>query len=153
MSGFIYILQLEKEKFYIGFTERKDGERINEHFKGNGSEWTKKYKPLQLLELRECKNIDEEDKTTLELMKKYGWWNVRGGRWVTIEMDGPPKELWKAPSVGIFDSILNKLGNLISSLEPGETPTTSTGCFRCGRQNHWAKDCYAKYHLNGKPLK
>ena len=25
-------------------------------------------------------------------------------------------------------------------------------CFRCGRSSHWAKDCYAKKHVNGKWL-
>ena len=29
----IYILQLEKGKFYVGYTDRKDGERFTEHLK------------------------------------------------------------------------------------------------------------------------
>jgi len=45
---FIYILQLEKGKYYIGKTNNPQF-RLETHFNSNGSEWTKIYKPLKVL--------------------------------------------------------------------------------------------------------
>ena len=47
---FIYILELENKKYYIGKTKNPDF-RLEQHFNSTGSQWTKKYKPkrLQLL--------------------------------------------------------------------------------------------------------
>ena len=40
----IYILELEKGKYYVGRTEHKKN-RINDHFVGRGSVFTRKYNP------------------------------------------------------------------------------------------------------------
>ena len=78
----IYILQLEDNspgtytpckgyKYYIGKTTQPDI-RLESHFNSNGSSWTKKYKPIKVLEI--IPNCDEfdEDKYTLKYMEKYG---------------------------------------------------------------------------------
>ena len=44
---FIYILKCQQGKYYIGKTHNPEF-RINNHQYGNGSAWTKKYKPIQL---------------------------------------------------------------------------------------------------------
>lgn len=44
---FIYILQLESNKYYIGKTNNPDI-RLDSHFNSNGSEWTLN-KPLLIL--------------------------------------------------------------------------------------------------------
>jgi len=88
----IYVLLLEKDKFYVGHTNRTDGERFKEHFAGCGSKWTQLYKPVQVIEWREGTLMDE-NKVTLEYMEKYGWWNVRGGSFCNVEMTKPPKAL------------------------------------------------------------
>ena len=88
----IYILQLEHNKYYVGWTQRSDGERFDEHFDGNGSAWTKKYKPIQVLKWINGTKQDE-DNITLELMKEVGWYNVRGGKWCKVCMTEPPEEL------------------------------------------------------------
>ena len=88
----IYILLLEKDKYYVGYTARRDGERFQEHFGGKGAKWTQRYKPIIVLEWREGTEQDENE-VTLELMKKYGWTNVRGGKWCQVEMTKPPKRL------------------------------------------------------------
>ena len=47
---FIYIIELENNKYYIGKTSNPDF-RINQHFNGDGSMWTRKYKPIRLYSL------------------------------------------------------------------------------------------------------
>ena len=139
----IYVLLLEKQKFYVGYTDRKDGERFMEHFTGQGAKWTQKYKPIEVIEWREGTEADE-DNVTLQYMKDYGWWNVRGGRWVTVEMTKPPAELGvKLPAKieGAGEIVIKK------------TNVKSNVCFRCGRSGHWADDCFAKTHINGTYLK
>ena len=75
---FIYILQLENKKYYVGKTLNPDF-RLEQHFNLSGSQWTKKYKPLKVLDIiPNCDNFDE-DKHTLKYMEKYGINNVRGG--------------------------------------------------------------------------
>ena len=81
---YVYILELENDKYYVGYTENFDSRMIS-HFGGNGSKWTKLHKPIAILKVsRGCK-IDE-DKKTIDMMIKYGYQNVRGGRYCKCEM-------------------------------------------------------------------
>lgn len=43
---FIYILQLEQGKYYVGKTTNY-AFRFERHFSSGGSAWTKKYKPIK----------------------------------------------------------------------------------------------------------
>ena len=73
---FIYALQLEQQKYYIGKTNNPQF-RLETHFNSNGAEWTKKYKPVHIVEIiPNCDNYDE-DKYTIKYMEKYGINNVR----------------------------------------------------------------------------
>ena len=47
---FIYILKLQAGKYYVGKTTNPSF-RLDKHFNGDGSAWTKKYAPIKLLEL------------------------------------------------------------------------------------------------------
>jgi len=81
---YIYVLQLEKGKYYIGKTKNPHF-RLESHFNLDGSEWKKLYKPIKILELiSNCDDYDE-DKYTRIYMDKYGIDNVRGGSFVTVE--------------------------------------------------------------------
>jgi hypothetical protein len=114
---FIYVLQLEKDKYYIGKTNNPEF-RLESHFNSNGSEWTKLYKPLQVLELRpNCDDYDE-DKITRQYMDKYGITNVRGGSFVSIKLQKSEIDILKQMSNG-----------------------TNNNCFVCGKDGHFAKDC------------
>ena len=65
---YIYILQLEEGKYYVGKTNNPQF-RLEEHFNSNGSAWTKLYKPITLLELKpNCDDYDE-DKITRQYMQ------------------------------------------------------------------------------------
>ena len=114
---FIYILQLENNKYYVGKTN-KPSFRLSDHFSSNGSIWTKKYKPISVLELiPNCDNYDE-DKYTIKYMEKYGINNVRGGSFCDIKLS---------------DSNIVTLNQIITSV--------TDKCYICGNAGHYAKEC------------
>ena len=114
---YIYALKLEQNKYYIGKTNTPHF-RIENHFNSNGSEWTKMYKPLSILELKpNCDDYDE-DKITRQYMDKYGIDNVRGGSFVSIILNKPTIDILQQMSNG-----------------------TNNNCFTCGGNGHFSKDC------------
>ena len=88
----IYVLLLQENKFYVGFSERPIGERFIEHFNYRGSKWTTLYRPVQVLQVLPG-GIEEENEMTLRMMDKYGWWNVRGGSWCQVDIQSCPPAL------------------------------------------------------------
>lgn len=74
----IYILRLEGNRYYIGYSPNVN-KRIQEHIDGNGSSFTKKYKPVAVEKIKE--NVPEEHANiyVIKYMKKFGIDNVRGG--------------------------------------------------------------------------
>jgi predicted GIY-YIG superfamily endonuclease len=113
----IYILKLEDNKYYVGKTKNINN-RILDHFTNNGSEWTKKYKPIEIInEYKSYDNIDEQ-RYTWETMVKYGIDNVRGGAHCKIELADSEKEYIKQ----CINSITDK-------------------CYKCGIKGHFAKEC------------
>ena len=97
----IYVLQLENGKYYIGKTSKAICERYQEHASGQGSAWTRKYRPVCVLE--EYNNISDfdEDKITKMYMAEYGIENVRGGAYCRMEMPNSLtkllyREIWHA---------------------------------------------------------
>jgi predicted GIY-YIG superfamily endonuclease len=157
----IYILQLEHDKYYVGWTKRAHCDRFDEHFNGEGSEWTKKYKPVQVLKYIEGTKQDE-DRITLNLMKEVGWYNVRGGKWCKVDMTQPPEELNTVTDVvkkAISNAINKKntnqyIKNVKSVLKKyiKTVKSTKISCYRCGRSNHLADNCYASTHTDGHIL-
>ena len=116
----IYALQLEQGKYYVGKTHRSEGVnlRFYEHTTGRGSEWTKKYKPISIIEDYDHNCTLEEDVLTKKYMMKYGIENVRGGSYTKIDL-----EQWQ-----------------IMSLEH-EFKSVSDKCFKCGKNGHFANEC------------
>jgi len=109
----IYVLSLKQNKYYIGKTNNIK-KRLEQHYKGYGSKWTKKYKPLKLIETFEEKDDFDEDKYTLKYMNNYGIENVRGGSFCEFNVD-----------VKTIKKMLNSKNNT---------------CFKCGGP-HFVKDC------------
>jgi hypothetical protein len=116
---FIYVLALQKNKFYVGKTRFPES-RIESHFNAlsGGSAWTRKYKPLKVEKIYpNCDDYDE-DKYTRMYMDKYGMENVRGGAFVTVTLQ---KEVIK---------VLNQMSQ-----------STNNKCFCCGEYGHFIRDC------------
>lgn len=116
MNG-IYVLKLENEKYYIGQSKNIE-KRIKEHFSGNGSIWTQKYNPIDVLEKFNSNNNYDEDNYTKKYMIKYGIDNVRGGSYT---------------SFNISDEIKKFLQK--------EFNTINNSCFTCGKTGHFSNEC------------
>lgn len=158
----IYVLLLEQNKIYVGYSARPVGERFLEHFNANGSKWTSLYRPLQVLSVHEG-GLREENELTLQMMDKYGWWNVRGGHWCQVEISSCPPALlqWQQLQLPV---------PLKSHRENGEISTTTRSnpiskqsrsggngngrmhCTRCLRNSHFVDSCFANTDINGRPL-
>ena len=114
---YIYVLKLENNKYYVGKTTNPQF-RLENHFCSTGAEWTKKYTPLKLHELRPDQSNHDEQRITQEYMTKYGIDNVRGGPWCKVTLDQSEKAF-------------------IQRLLSGENDT----CYNCGSVGHFVNDC------------
>jgi len=81
----LYVLKLEQGKYYVGVTSKTPEIRMKEHTNGFGAAWTRKYKPLKLLDKKGLGLItyEEAEKYENKVVRKYmnerGFNNVRGG--------------------------------------------------------------------------
>jgi len=124
----IYILKLQGGRYYIGKSDNVS-KRYEQHLNGNGSSWTKKYKPISVDKIIPNASAFDEDKYTKEYMSKYGMDKVRGGSYVSVELDDFQKqsintEIWGAKDL----------------------------CTQCGRAGHFVKDCYATKDVSGNAI-
>jgi predicted GIY-YIG superfamily endonuclease len=87
-KDYIYVLKLVDDRYYIGRSQNIV-QRIEDHFSGNGSIYTKRYKPLNVVEIVEEKTIDDEKNKTIEYIEKYTWEKVRGYTWCRVEYKTP----------------------------------------------------------------
>ena len=152
----IYVLKLQNKKYYVGKTQKDVNIRFQEHLSGNGSEFTKLYKPIKILEIyKNCDNFDE-DKYTKVYMQKYGIDNVRGGSYTSIELSETDllalqKELksskdacYKCGKTGHF---VNNC--LVEYKTQSNYISRNLSCYRCGRNGHFINDCYVTTPIEG----
>lgn len=116
----VYVLKLKENKYYVGKTDCVKT-RVAQHMKGLGSAWTRKYPPCEMVEVRENVGPFEEDVVTKEYMLKHGIESVRGGSYTQLKLNSDQYCLLQKELRGATDT-----------------------CFKCGRDSHWASDCYAK---------
>ena len=121
----VYVLQLEDNKYYIGKT-RDIARRWKDHTEGIfGSAWTRKYKPIKIIEEMKDDGFLELA-LTLRYMKNYGIDNVRGAEYCMIKLTKKQLE--------IIQSHINAEDNL---------------CFDCGGQ-HFVTNCPKNISIWGR---
>ena len=104
-------------------------QRFIQHINGEGSAWTKKHRPLKLLNIYENASPFDEDKHVKELMSKYGIDKVRGGTYVQDKLTSAQEEM------------LNK-----------EIRGATDCCTRCGKAGHFIANCWAKKETDGSSI-
>jgi cellular nucleic acid-binding protein len=122
----IYILKLSDNKYYVGKSNNLE-KRKEAHMNGIACSWTKKYKPIDVVEIIENASPFDEDKYTLEYMDKYGMDNVRGGKYVKEALDSLDRISIKKSLWGAKDC-----------------------CTQCGRKGHFVKDCKFTTDVTGE---
>lgn len=115
----IYILKCQQDKYYVGKTANFS-KRYDQHQSGLGSYWTKRYRPIEVMEVFEGTKYDE-DKKVWEYMEKYGIDNVRGGIYSQMTL---PNELHQCAQRHITGA--------------------NDGCFNCHQTGHFINDCPSK---------
>jgi cellular nucleic acid-binding protein len=128
MTTNIYILKLTGGNYYIGKTNNVE-KRFLEHVSGKGSAWTKKHEPIEVSQVISNASPFDEDRYVKEYMHKYGINKVRGGTYVTEELDETQecnlkKEIWGANDC----------------------------CTQCGRKGHFVKNCKSITDVTGRNI-
>ena len=113
----IYVLKLHGDKYYVGRTCNYY-KRVNDHFHGYGSEWTRLHRPICVVRKQETDSAFEEDKVVKEMMAQYGVENVRGGSYVRVHLSQQEKKLLKR-----------------------EIDMANDMCLSCGSDKHFINEC------------
>lgn len=75
--GCVYVLRCAGNRFYVGFT-RNLAKRTKQHFSGIGAEFTKIFRPLEVLVTIPANGEEEEYLVWTRYARKYGWRRVGG---------------------------------------------------------------------------
>lgn len=147
----IYILKLEGNRYYIGYTSDPK-KRINEHLNGNGCSFTKKNKPTAVEKIKYDEDPNKVDKYVLKYMQKFGINNVRGGTYkdeklsddlklkLKKELDNDPKMIIEVKNM--MSTIKPKTSKPIKiKINKTVTKIHNGTCYICGRDGHYQENC------------
>ncbi len=158
----VYVFLLAHEKYYVGRSNVVK-ERILDHIKGKGSEWTRAHPPIAVLDIRRDCSFFEEDMVTKQYMSHYGLDAVRGGSYVTMfltlnEQDFLRREIANAQQTCFGCGSMSHLvmncptsGNKVLTQKPRRLRSDYTAspafpyykrtCYNCGLNGHYIRDC------------
>src|SRR4051812_36337317 len=114
----VYVLKCSDDKYYVGKTTRNIDDRYHQHCSGYGSEWTRIYRPIRIVENEQSDSVHLESNKTLEYMKIYGVDNVRGGEYSKVNLSAEEEQYIRRSLSSRNDS-----------------------CYECGRPGHFASNC------------
>ena len=117
MGDYIYSLELESQKYYVGRT-RDIATRYQNHAQKLATTWTTNYPVRKLIRLEMMKGPFDEDNEVLRLMMMYGIDSVRGGSYSQVVLSSSEK----------------------LALER-QLQTAHNLCFRCNKSGHFAANC------------
>lgn len=123
---FVYVLRCKEGKYYVGRTSDLY-RRLNEHWTGGGSEWTRLYSPVAVDRVIETTSTFVEGNYVKEYMHTHGIDNVRGGAYVTRVLSKEQKQL--------IVKEIREAKNL---------------CMTCGSANHFCSTCPIKNRVPPK---
>ncbi|CAL6331277.1 unnamed protein product [Bathycoccus prasinos] len=120
----IYILKCKEKKWYVGKTSKYGAtKRIVQHFANiGGSNWTRRYKPIKVDDVKKNQTSRDEDKWTKVYMDRYGVENVRGGAYCKLELNEDQIRALEIESAGSNDL-----------------------CYYCKKKGHFMAQCKEKY--------
>lgn len=125
---YIYILELEQNKFYVGKSTKplnRTGEHIASHLFNSttsaGAAWTGMYNPIRILEVIKSYDEFDEDRYTLKYMKEKGIDNVRGGSFCELNLSRENVVTLEKMLAGADDR-----------------------CYYCGASDHYISSCPQK---------
>lgn len=81
---YVYVLLLTDNRFFVGYSVNLQS-RLKAHFRGKGATFTKHFSPVNVLGIM-TGGKDLEKQITLEMMKVYGMYYVRGYCWNTVDI-------------------------------------------------------------------
>jgi predicted GIY-YIG superfamily endonuclease len=97
----VYVLKLQKNKWYVGVTTKNPEDELAAHKAGKGNSWTKQYKPIAIHFKRDMGELPAdraemlEDRAMRKYVKEHGADNVRGGYLEGIETQSKKKRRFK----------------------------------------------------------
>ncbi len=138
---FVYVLQLERDKYYVGETE--DPLVLHDTL------WTKLYLPVRVLEMISSCDKYDCDKYTIKYMDLYGIHKVRGGSFTEIQLDESTLyHLSRMTRKPILDEPCDCFTSCILSHRRSKcmvlnmiTDAQEKHCIRCGNDGHTISEC------------
>jgi hypothetical protein len=143
MTTTIYVLKLDGDKYYVGRTCNYV-QRIDAHFFGQGSEWTRIHPPLSVTLKKETNSLFEEDKVVKEMMSLYGINNVRGGSYVRVNLTPSEKKFLKR-EIDMAKDICLSCGSDKHFINECDVEEVVYECEVCGQQ--FSEEDKCEYHV------
>jgi predicted GIY-YIG superfamily endonuclease len=118
----IYVLALENGFFYVGKSSDIEA-RLQQHFSGDGAQFTRLYRPLEEIETITPRMDDLEAWERIETLEQalvHGIDKVRGHRFTSVHLSMQQRKCFFEEVVERYDL-----------------------CRRCGRDSHMVNECHA----------